>query len=553
MGISWAVVEDLALRTQAHVLVTTHYHELGSLAKSLPQVRNMSMAVDVEGSTGQAGQSTGSGEAPLPSLSFRFTLSEGSTSHKTDYGLALAALCGLPEPVLQDARGIKAHLAHRIAANGMRPGTSMLAGLARPATAVIAVRTAADGPGHQAGVPSSFASAVAARDALLFTVCNELLPVLDSIENGAASVDEVYSALQSLQAQYGPALASVGVDGTLAQSMVGPHNDGSVDGSHASILVQGTVAQESMCSSGMQQSEASSFTTIPSSIDTSRPGTAASVLLVGGGGGRGQFTGFRFQQPPTPATDRSALPAPGGIDEDDMPYRDPSRGGAVIGSRDSGVQYSQDLSMAGDTVGSVDSVSAAGVNKPDPVRGRMAPPPLPPAASGPSTSSLRPLPWHRPQGHPSVCRQGEGATSLPPAPVPRVPVTGVGIDEVTSVVPTEMHSVQPPPQAAAVLHGPPCTGTMDTPTALKVQAQEALKGTAKGQANHDYVSSPAQTAASPDGAVTAVNVSAVTVVDNSGASSAERTVASDRIAARTEGQPMAVPRDTWMDALDQLF
>lgn len=633
VGICWAVVEDLALRTQAHVLVTTHYHELGSMARSLPQVRNMSMAVDVEGEAGrpsghpQAQHGNSSSDTPLPSLNFRFTLTEGSTGHKTDYGLALAALCGLPETVLQDARLIKAHLAHRIAVNGMRPGTSMLAGLARPATGATASRSTSE-DGQESSTPS-FASAVVARDTLLFTLCNELLPVLDSIENGAASVDDVYAALFDLQTRYGPALSAAGVDGTLAQSVLIMQQEDSMDASNTSVQAQGAAAaQESMVSSGIPEEQQVSVS-VPSSIDTSRPGTAASVLLQTVVG-RGHFAGIRFQQPPSPATANSKVELLHDADEDDMPYRDAARGGVVVGSRDCGVQYSQDglhverVSGMEEGAATLVQTPAVAVGKADPVRGRMAPPPLP---STSAHTSLRPLPWHRAAGSssstgstsvPMLPLHKGGAVSMPPPPpthrvvaAPPMAASNSGIDETaprttasdrvsasdqeharssaaaliapaldvatgtvreysTEELVQRQHIVQGGmdglPQAAATTR-PTDAGRQDDADVPVVQSAAAVPGpepalhapdthTPRAKGAHSgpgkHAISPANSNGSPDAAVTAVDVSAVTVVDASGPNTLGRTFASDAH-TRTEDRTNVVKRDEWMDALDQLF
>jgi hypothetical protein len=107
----------------------------------------------------------------------------------------------------------------------------MLGVLARQGTAktpaAAPVRSGSDVQDASASSPaSSFAAALAARDSLLLQVSTALLPVLDSIQTGQASVDDVYEALHVLQTQYGPLLLSMGVDGSMVRDLM------SLDDSH---------------------------------------------------------------------------------------------------------------------------------------------------------------------------------------------------------------------------------------------------------------------------------------------------------------------------------
>ncbi len=103
MGIAWAVCERLAVATTAHTLCVTHFHELAELATLYPNVRNRCMAVSMRGGgagadyDGAEDGSGGSADAPtaaravvsdvsgegaaLGSLTYRFTVSDGSSPH----------------------------------------------------------------------------------------------------------------------------------------------------------------------------------------------------------------------------------------------------------------------------------------------------------------------------------------------------------------------------------------------------------------------------------------------------------------------------------------
>ena len=94
LSLAWAVAEHLHDLDGAGVktLFATHYHELTELAATHPRVKNFNVAVkEYQGS-----------------IVFLRRLAPGGVSRS--YGLAVARLAGLPEPVLARAREILARL-----------------------------------------------------------------------------------------------------------------------------------------------------------------------------------------------------------------------------------------------------------------------------------------------------------------------------------------------------------------------------------------------------------------------------------------------------------
>ena len=94
VSIAWAVAEYLheAPHLGCRSLFATHYFELAELEKRLPRVRNYSVAVrEWEGR-----------------IVFLHSIRPGSSEHS--YGVAVARLAGVPEPVLKRAREVLASL-----------------------------------------------------------------------------------------------------------------------------------------------------------------------------------------------------------------------------------------------------------------------------------------------------------------------------------------------------------------------------------------------------------------------------------------------------------
>jgi DNA mismatch repair protein MutS len=118
VSIAWAVAEYLheAPHLGCRALFATHYFELSELEKRLPRVRNYSVAVR---------QWQGK-------IVFLHTVQPGSSEHS--YGVAVARLAGVPEPVLERAKAVLQDLELRGRGNGHSPQMSLF-GQPAPAAA----------------------------------------------------------------------------------------------------------------------------------------------------------------------------------------------------------------------------------------------------------------------------------------------------------------------------------------------------------------------------------------------------------------------------------
>ncbi|WP_299264558.1 DNA mismatch repair protein MutS [Halorientalis sp.] len=88
ISIAWAATEYLHNQVRAKTLFATHYHELTGLADELPAVENVHVAADETG-----------GE-----VTFLRTVRDGPTDRS--YGIHVADLAGVPEPVVDRSRTI---------------------------------------------------------------------------------------------------------------------------------------------------------------------------------------------------------------------------------------------------------------------------------------------------------------------------------------------------------------------------------------------------------------------------------------------------------------
>ena len=95
LSIAWAAVEALHDETGCRALFATHFHEMTALAKTLPRVRNVTMAVrEWEGE-----------------VVFLHEVVPGAADRS--YGIQVARLAGLPESVLNRARQVLSVLESR--------------------------------------------------------------------------------------------------------------------------------------------------------------------------------------------------------------------------------------------------------------------------------------------------------------------------------------------------------------------------------------------------------------------------------------------------------
>jgi len=88
ISIAWAATEYLHNEVRAKTLFATHYHELTSLADHLPRVANVHVAADERDGD----------------VTFLRTVQEGATDRS--YGIHVADLAGVPQPVVDRADGV---------------------------------------------------------------------------------------------------------------------------------------------------------------------------------------------------------------------------------------------------------------------------------------------------------------------------------------------------------------------------------------------------------------------------------------------------------------
>lgn len=111
LAIAWSVTEDLARRTGCRSLFATHYHQLVGLEEEVEELVNIHVQVaEIDNS-----------------IRFLHTIAEGPCDDS--YGVQVAALAGLPVPVIERARDLLMFLEQQ--AEGARAGESGIP-LARP-------------------------------------------------------------------------------------------------------------------------------------------------------------------------------------------------------------------------------------------------------------------------------------------------------------------------------------------------------------------------------------------------------------------------------------
>jgi len=88
MSLAWAVVEDLHDRVGARTLFATHYHELTELASQLPRCANAQVLVREQGQD----------------IVFLHRVADGAA--ESSYGIHVARLAGVPEPVIRRSREV---------------------------------------------------------------------------------------------------------------------------------------------------------------------------------------------------------------------------------------------------------------------------------------------------------------------------------------------------------------------------------------------------------------------------------------------------------------
>lgn len=92
MALAQAMIEYIAACVHAKTMFSTHYHELVSLADSIGTVRNVHVAVKEENDK----------------VTFLYKIKDGPAGHS--YGINVARLAGLPESVIDRAKGLQKEL-----------------------------------------------------------------------------------------------------------------------------------------------------------------------------------------------------------------------------------------------------------------------------------------------------------------------------------------------------------------------------------------------------------------------------------------------------------
>lgn len=100
VAIAWATSEYL-LKKRAMTFFVTHYPQLACLASIYPSVQNLHMEASVS-----KGSSNANGE-----ISYTHKVKMGACTVSTDYGIELAAACGWPPEVVDDARKTEGDIA----------------------------------------------------------------------------------------------------------------------------------------------------------------------------------------------------------------------------------------------------------------------------------------------------------------------------------------------------------------------------------------------------------------------------------------------------------
>jgi hypothetical protein len=96
VAIAWSVSEYL-LKKRAMTFFVTHYPQLSRLGDIYPNVQNMHLEASVsKGSDGE--------------IRYTHKVKAGPCKVSTDYGVELAAACGWPSDVLQNARSVESHV-----------------------------------------------------------------------------------------------------------------------------------------------------------------------------------------------------------------------------------------------------------------------------------------------------------------------------------------------------------------------------------------------------------------------------------------------------------
>jgi len=114
LSLAWAVAEYIARELRARTLFATHYHHLNELAEVQEGVRNLRIAVKEEGDR----------------VVFLRKIMPGGTDRS--YGIQVARLAGLPEPVIERAREILRQIEQEDLGRQIAPTREAAAAIGKP-------------------------------------------------------------------------------------------------------------------------------------------------------------------------------------------------------------------------------------------------------------------------------------------------------------------------------------------------------------------------------------------------------------------------------------
>jgi len=121
ISIAWAATEYLHNEVRAKTLFATHYHELTTLADHLDRVHNVHVAVAGEPPTASGTESHTADESD-GDVTFLRTVRDGPTDRS--YGIHVADLAGVPEPVVDRSRTVLDRLREEQAIEAKGSGSS---------------------------------------------------------------------------------------------------------------------------------------------------------------------------------------------------------------------------------------------------------------------------------------------------------------------------------------------------------------------------------------------------------------------------------------------
>ncbi|MFD1563341.1 DNA mismatch repair protein MutS [Haloarchaeobius amylolyticus] len=179
ISIAWAATEYLHNEVQAKTLFATHYHELTGLAENLPRVANVHIAADERDGD----------------VTFLRTVRDGPTDRS--YGIHVADLAGVPDPVVDRARDVLARLREEKAIEAKGGGSS------EPVQAVFDLGSGTMQMEGQEQTPARSASTdggpTAADEQSLDPETEAVLEDLESIDVNTTPPIELVSKVQELQ------------------------------------------------------------------------------------------------------------------------------------------------------------------------------------------------------------------------------------------------------------------------------------------------------------------------------------------------------------------